>query len=415
MSAAFRRKRITTMVSRALALGAVPAGLGACSGEPLEESFAREPEAVVYGADDRREVAGDPAWQQLFADSVVALIPANRLLDAGDGRVEVSSMTLAEKYSVCDDARFALQPTAASCGGVLIESDLVLTAGHCFSDEPRCDQYAYVAGYAEVEGSVTLAAANVFGCRDVLARHVEIVEGSRHIDFALVRLDRPASARPVKVAADAPAVGQALAMLGFPSGLPGKLDTGGTVTENGASDHFQADVDAFAANSGSPVFDEDQVLRGLLVAGAPFDYEAAAGCWDVREVPAHEAASNGTERIALPRLALEALRGLEDAPEHSVRCTGLDCKAHETDEYQLLPPPPAAATSDPEGVADAPPAQDDGGPSPDEGKQARTGSERSDSGRGCSLAAPGSDPLFGAVLGALLGLAARRRYGRRVR
>jgi MYXO-CTERM domain-containing protein len=303
----------------------------------------RERAAVVYGADDRREIDDVPAWRQVFDESVVALIRGARLVDEGGGQIGIRAMTLSEKFSVCDDERFALQVTAASCGGVLIGSDLVLTAGHCFSAEARCDRFAYVMGYAGENPK--LDAERVYGCRDVIVTQYDVGDG-RHVDFAVVKLDRPVRGAPVSIDRNAPRVGDAVTMLGFPNGLPGKVDTGGTVTEDGASDHFQATLDAFAGNSGSPVFDEAKALRGILVAGAPYDYVAGDGCWRVREVPAHEIADKGTERIALPGPAREALGELGETAIPAVRCTGLDCTADDVAEIQTLPPPTPADPPD---------------------------------------------------------------------
>jgi V8-like Glu-specific endopeptidase len=271
----------------------------------------------------------------VFDDSVFALIPGARLKEEGGGRIAVRSMTLREKYSVCDDEPFAGQVTAAWCGGVLIGSDLVLTAGHCFDVEARCDRFSYVMGYAG--DRPVLEAERVYGCRDVVASRYDVAEG-RHVDFAIVKLDRPARGVPASIVQDPPRVGQAVAMLGFPNGLPGKVDTGGTAT-HASSDHFQATLDAFAGNSGSPVFDDAGALRGILVAGAPYDYVAADGCWRARRVLDDEIASHGAERIALPGAAVEALSRIGDGLVRSVRCSGLDCTADDPGDLQMLPPP----------------------------------------------------------------------------
>lgn len=327
---------------RAMALLAVAAPLAACASDASEGDVAEQHAAVVYGRDDRRDVAQVPAWTPTFSESVFALIRGQRLAKVGDQHVAIASMTLAEKYSLCPDAPFASQPTAASCAGVLIGVDLLLTAGHCFDDEPRCDQYAYVAGYAETNGRVVLDSEDVYGCRDVLLRRFDVVEGSHHLDYAVVRLDRPTRGRPATVELRPPELGRSLTMLGFPNGLPGKVDAGGRVTENRAADHFQASLDAFSANSGSPVFDDEGVLRGILVAGAPRDYELRDGCWEPREVGASEIATKGTERIALPGPPLAALDFVGAPVDRAVRCSGLDCTANQLDEAQLLPPPEPA-------------------------------------------------------------------------
>jgi len=374
--------------SRTSAVAAVGFVVFGCSSGEGEADTIRERAPVVYGDDDRREISDVPAWQRVFDDAVVALIPGSRLVDEGGGRVAVSSMTLSEKYSVCDDERFARQVTAASCGGILIGSDLVLTAGHCFDEDARCDRFSYVMGYAGE--SVLLDAERVYGCRDVVVRRVEVGAEGRHVDFAVVRLDRPARGVPARIERGVPPVGETVTMLGFPNGLPGKVDAGGSVTENGASDHFQATVDAFGGNSGSPVFDGAGTLRGILIAGAPYDYVAADGCWRVRKVPADEIESQGTERLALLEPALDALSELGAAALPAVRCTGLDCTADDPGEFQVLPPPnPGDAPGHVVAVEKTPP-----------------------SAGGCAMSEP-TRRSGSAALVALLALVARRRRTRK--
>ncbi len=49
-----------------------------------------------------------------------------------------------ELLQLCAEEPFVDQPAVASCSGVLIDEDLVLTVGHCFEVEARCDTYAHL-------------------------------------------------------------------------------------------------------------------------------------------------------------------------------------------------------------------------------------------------------------------------------
>lgn len=67
-------------------------------------------------------------------------------------------------------------------------------------------------------------------------------------------------------------------MIGFGSGLPAKIDSGGAVADPRAEerDFFIANVDAFQGHSGSATFDSLNRLAGILIAGREPDYEPNA-------------------------------------------------------------------------------------------------------------------------------------------
>jgi hypothetical protein len=62
--------------------------------------------------------------------------------------------------------------------------------------------------------------------------------------------------------------------------VPRKYATGAIVRENAESTFFQANVDAYRGNSGSPVVNLDSMMvEGLLVRGLPtFAEDTVAGC-----------------------------------------------------------------------------------------------------------------------------------------
>lgn len=269
-------------------------------------------EPVVYGEDDRRDVYEHPdaSLRTLARTSIVALIPAHALDDSDPANVRPLAAPLAETQRLCPGQRFAEQPTAAFCSGTLIDDDLVLTAGHCLEDEAACQSTRFVFDYF-YEGPGTLATIgreDVYGCRRLVVRALD--EGS--VDYAVVQLDRPATAEGRSVAPvrleDGPVVaGSSLAILGFGSGLPLKIDTGGRVIDPRARtlDFFVATTDSFGGNSGSGVFDlESGALVGALVRGDE-DYVEASGCFVVNVLP--ESGEAGGEHVAYVRRALDAL------------------------------------------------------------------------------------------------------------
>jgi hypothetical protein len=226
---------------------------------------------IVYGEDDRRdlyEVSSE--LHELGRNAVVALVPKARVQRAPTGEVRLSVVTLGVAYDLCENERFREQPTAADCTGILIDDDLVLTAGHCFEDVD-CSDYAFVFDYFyRAQGQLEpLGAADVYSCRKLVAREMTARNG-REIDYAIAQLDRPArERRPVALRTQLAPAGEPLVVLGMGSGLPLKVDEGARVLEPRATlrDYFMLEADTFEGSSGSAVLDMSGALLGVLVRG----------------------------------------------------------------------------------------------------------------------------------------------------
>lgn len=97
----------------------------------------------------------------------------------------------------------------------------------------------------------------------------DYIPGSER-DWAVVRLDRLVENRePLKIEWKSEIPNDtALYVLGFPSGLPMKFTCNAQVRNNDHENYFEADLDTFAGNSGSPVFNRDtHSVCGILVRG----------------------------------------------------------------------------------------------------------------------------------------------------
>jgi uncharacterized protein (TIGR03382 family) len=260
-------------------------GLLVACGSP-EQVFVGELEApVVYGVDDRLEVFNhpDPDLQRVARESIVALVPTFRINRESDGIYSFTTISLKDERNLCDDEPFGNQPVAASCSGVLLDDDLVLTAGHCISQSRPCTAFNYVFDYY-LEGPNQLAPIrdeDVYSCQEVVLE-LDAPATDLTPDFAIIQLDRPVEGghQPVTVRpASALDEGDPIAMIGFGSGLPAKIDAGAVVADPRAEnlDFFVVNLDAFEGHSGSATFDSNDRLAGILLGGRVPDYVLASG------------------------------------------------------------------------------------------------------------------------------------------
>lgn len=282
--------------------------------------------AVVYGSDDRVDVYEAPTtYANIARGSVVALIETAKLDVSDPSHVVVrpEAGTLASRYAVCAGERFRDQPTAARCSGTLIDDDLVLTAGHCVRTLEECRVQYYVFGYAMDDATTLgdLTRADVFTCRDLVARAEVTVEGGHRVDYAIVQLDRPATpifeVRPVDTIAPV-AAASAVVVIGSGSGLPMKVDLGGTVRSANGVNSFFTDTDTFAGNSGSGVLRPDGTVIGILVMGR-LDYVEDGTCQRVNVLPT---SAGSFEEVTYAARAIGELCDPEGAGWRSARLCG---------------------------------------------------------------------------------------------
>jgi len=283
---------------------------------------------VIYGVDDRMDICESPS--QLFAsiavNAVAAMVDSSTLGSPTNGAYShlQSYRPLGPKRGLCSNQKFFNNPTAAMCSGTLIAPDRILTAGHCISDG-TCGRRKFVFDYMFSGPGCSMPSItedDVYSCTKI--KRVE----NDQVDFAVVYLDRPVIGRvPVQVATAATPIGlhEEVAVIGFGSGIPAKIDMGGRVIDPraGNMDYFVASTDTFAGNSGSGVFNTNGVLVGILVRGQ-VDYVRVGSCYQVNVVGCTDelcSKLHDAEEITYAHRALEAA---PDCKTHS-QCSSGNC------------------------------------------------------------------------------------------
>ncbi len=235
--------------------------------------------------DDRQEDFEFPnsTWLSRLQSATSALMLAEDLDTSDPAAIRVVGPSLAEVFHVCPGVPFESEPTSAKCSATLIAPDLVLTAGHCTRELP-CKDVRFVFNYAmqAADRAAPIYERDVFACKQVL------VDSVGDLDYAVVRLDRPAvSHTPAKLRLFRTPVmlGQSLLVAGHPSGLPRKISSRAKVTDAraGSPDYFLSDLFSFPGSSGAGVFEpESAELVGSVIgglSGTGYTRHEDEACW----------------------------------------------------------------------------------------------------------------------------------------
>jgi hypothetical protein len=249
----------------------------------------REKQRIVYGVDDRQdyyEITEAAVSNQ--AEAVAALFDAGDLEDLGDGTARLKVQSFKEAYRLCDSERYKAQPCGAFCTGFLVGPDLIATAGHCVSPNylsNNVERIRFVFGYrmqGPAQANLVIPLTNIYSGKEVV-KHRLTQSGT---DWALVRLDRPATGRPILRIRRSGKIANlsSVYVMGHPCGLPLKYAPGARVRDNAPAAFFSANLDTYGGNSGSPVFNASHEVEGILVRGGT-DFMQKGNCFVSAVVP----------------------------------------------------------------------------------------------------------------------------------
>ncbi len=265
------------LATLAVALAVVPACVPAAPGAPGASAVRAKDVVGTVDLFEPDEVEDAMPWVANLAPSTVVLLSkwqidavagpdGYRVLNSTSPREQLEGQLGGGQY--CERLSTMLDERQwGSCSGALVAPDLVLTAGHCVRSSWDCQDYQYVTDHrGSTEGtSTTIDPDHMHRCAALVARAFASRNGDARSgpDFALVQIDPPVTDRTPFEVADAPEDpevpfadnGRAVALLGYPVGMPVKVMDNGVVTDHTAPGFASTDLDSFRGTSGGPVVD----------------------------------------------------------------------------------------------------------------------------------------------------------------
>lgn len=259
---------------------------GAGNAAPAAPAPSLSASKSIYGENSMQEYYQVPEKLKAMADSTVAFVRKDSLFFDPVKKVFVlkDRRPLSAIANLDESEDFVSQNKLSNCSGAYVGKSMVLTAGHCVSEDPKGGSYFgdmfMVFGWKyEKEGNIVpdFPASSVYSIRKIETRALEGGTEDVKRDFALVSMDRePADRQPLVLeTAQAPKVGQKVFTIGYPFGLAVKInDPDHAQVYTVAKNVFQTNLDVFGGNSGGPAFDSatGRIIGIVITATGPEYY-----------------------------------------------------------------------------------------------------------------------------------------------
>lgn len=249
---------------------------------------------VLYGVDNRYEIGHSPYSH--FSESIGAMINLDHYdYEDHDQEVILKNVATLSYYRgvpTCKGLRFRNQLTISSCTGFLVKKDILVTAGHCITkykqaiknkSNQKCKNSIWAFDFKEENtnaNSVSIDKTNIKKCKRIISARYD-----DNLDYAIIKLEasKEDSRKPLKLSFDHRdyAIGNRVMVIGHPSGLPMKVSEGARIHKTDLHS-FVSNLDTFAGNSGSPIFNNYGEVIGILNSGeTDYYFNNFLKCYDV--------------------------------------------------------------------------------------------------------------------------------------
>jgi len=256
--------------------------VGAENAPPVVPSPSLSAAKSIYGENSMHEYYQVSDKLKKMADSTVAFVRKDSLYFDPVKRIFTikNRIKLSDAANLDENEDFASQSKLSTCSGAYVGKGMVMTAGHCVSDDPKGGNYFgdlfLVFGWKyEKEGNPVpdFHGSSVYSIKNIETRAYESGTEDTKRDFALVSMDRePADRRPLLLENAQPTVGQKVFTIGYPLGLAVKInDPDQAQVYMVAKNVFQTNLDVFGGNSGGPAFDPatGRIIGIVITATGP--------------------------------------------------------------------------------------------------------------------------------------------------
>jgi V8-like Glu-specific endopeptidase len=267
----------------------------------LIEALVHSPQ-VIYGPDNRIDLYQVKDQRILnLAKGIVLVVRAENLVKQKDGSYNLITFTFEEVLKPCLGHPFTNQPTGGFGTGFFITPSCIATAGHVL-DGKNIQNLRFISGYRMLDFDTPIAnfkPNQIFSIAQVIrSRYTRIGQA----DYAIVQvtcLDGKTQGFPLPISPTTVFRNESVYIMGHPSGLPIKYAPNSVVRDILQKSYFVANLDTIGGNSGSPVFDVNNTVIGILVNGEEdWDWDWYRNCNQERECPTTDCVGESVQRIS---------------------------------------------------------------------------------------------------------------------